>query len=385
MKTGADIPLGLYIHWPFCARICPYCDFNVYRARNDDGEALVDALVRDLTHWTHRIEPRKLTSIHFGGGTPSLMSSHQIERVLKAADQTFGLRSQIEIGLEANPKEWTAFQGFAEAGINRLSIGVQSYQDKELEQLGRDHDGALARRSYDAARTHYDRVSLDIIYARPGQTLDQWNRELGGILSDDPAHLSAYQLTIEPGTAFERREARGELVLPEEAGEMYQLTQTMIEAAGLSAYEISNHAREIADQSIHNRLYWEGADWIGIGPGAHSRVGQARSGGRLAAVAHLKPQDYIHSVASNTGHTIETLTALEEAQERVLMGLRLSSGLDQSLLKSSTGWDVAPEALLSLTEDGFIVTTENRIRIAPDSRIYADKIANELAPGHDDH
>lgn len=376
-----DTPLGLYIHWPYCARICPYCDFNVYRARDEDGDDLLKAMIQDLKAWADRIEVRALTSIHFGGGTPSLLKAAQIEYVLDAAQSLFGFQSDIEMGLEANPKEWTAFEGFKSVGINRLSLGVQTFRDQDLSLLGRDHDGAKARQAYDEARRLFDRTSLDLIYARPGQSLADWDAELKVILSEAPSHLSAYQLTIEDGTAFERRHKRGEVTLPDDAAEMYELTRTLAEAAGLSGYEISNYARSEADQSVHNRLYWEGADWIGIGPGAHSRVGCYAKGGRVAGSTVLRPDDYIQAVdQSGSAQTLETLTALEEAQERILMGLRLSSGLDIKALQAMTGYLPEPEALQSYAAEGRIVLDKGTVRIAPDSRIYADRIAMDLAP-----
>ena len=373
-------PLGLYIHWPYCQRICPYCDFNVYRARGEDGDGLVDAMLRDLEQWHERIEPRPLVSIHFGGGTPSLMTDRQVGRIISQADALFGLGSECEIGLEANPKEGDHLASLAAAGINRLSLGVQTFIESDLKLLGRDHDGALARKAFDQARQIFQRTSLDLIYARPGQSANQWEAELAAILTEQPDHLSAYQLTIEPGTAFDRQERRGQLSLPEEDGAMYELTRLMCEDAGLPAYEISNHAKSAEHQSVHNRLYWTGGDWIGIGPGAHSRVGRSDQTGRLAAEAVKRPDAYIRLALSTGAQDIDVLSALDEARERLLMGLRLSEGLDRADLRSMTGHDVELSALETHSRDGRVSIEGDRIRIVPESRIYADRISNDLAP-----
>ncbi|MEE2526667.1 radical SAM family heme chaperone HemW [Hyphobacterium sp. HN65] len=376
-----DAPLGLYVHWPYCARICPYCDFNVYKARGDD-EALFQSLVADLGYWAERLERRSLVSIHFGGGTPSLMTPAQIGELIGKAELMFGFAPLIEIGLEANPNDSDGFEGFRAAGINRLSLGVQSFQDDALVALGRDHDGAAAHRSHELARKNFDAVSLDLIYAREGQTLADWEAELTAILSEQPGHVSAYQLTIEPGTAFDRRVARGELIPPGDSlgAELYTLTQTLCADAGMTGYEISNHCRE-GQSSRHNRLYWEGADWIGIGPGAHGRMGNFRSGGRVASTTVLKPAAYIEQVTrTGCGSDIETLSALDEARERILMGLRISDGLDIDRITALTGHSIDLEEAGRLERQGLIGIDDRIVRLTPDGRLYADGIAQLLCP-----
>jgi putative oxygen-independent coproporphyrinogen III oxidase len=295
--------LGLYVHWPYCARICPYCDFNVYKAAKGDPDGLLKAMLEDLALWRDRVGPRKLASVHFGGGTPSLMTPAAIAAVLERAETLFGLEPGAEIGLEANPAERGRLADIAKAGVERLSLGVQALDDASLKALGRDHDAAAGLDAIKIAQTHFDRVSFDLIYAREGQSLDDWARELTQAIGFGAGHLSLYQLTIEPGTAFQKKRDRGDLTPPDDdhAAAMFEMTQDITEAAGLPAYEVSNHARTPRDQSVHNRLYWRGADWIGIGPGAHSRIGRADRQGRISASALRRPVDYIVRRLRGTG------------------------------------------------------------------------------------
>lgn len=381
--STAPAPLGLYIHWPYCARICPYCDFNVYKAAGADADALTQALLADLDHWRARTGPRPLASVHFGGGTPSLMTPAQIDAVLTRAEALWGIAPGAEIGLEANPKEAAAFAGLASAGINRLSLGVQALDDASLARLGRDHDAHTALSALETAQSLFARLSIDLIYAREGQSPDGWAAELTRVLAMGLDHLSLYQLTIEPGTAFARQAERGRLTPPgdDDAADMYALTQDLTKAAGLPAYEISNHARTRADQSVHNRLYWEGADWIAIGPGGHGRLGAHASGGRLATAAALKPADYIARAAAGAAHEIETLSARDEAVERVLMGMRLvEEGLDLDALKSLTGFDVDADGLAQALSRDQVRRDGARLTLTPQGRIFADAIAGALAP-----
>ncbi|MCH8489354.1 MAG: radical SAM family heme chaperone HemW [Oceanicaulis sp.] len=381
--SPAPVKLGLYIHWPYCARICPYCDFNVYKAAGADSGALTDALLADLDHWRARTGPRPLASIHFGGGTPSLMTPAQIEAVLTRAEALWGIAPGAEIGLEANPKEAASFAGLAGAGINRLSLGVQALDDASLARLGRDHDAKGALLALEAAQALFERLSIDLIYAREGQSPDSWAAELSRVLAMGLDHLSLYQLTIEPGTAFARQAERGRLTPPgdDDAADMYALTQDLTTAAGLPAYEISNHARTREDHSVHNRLYWEGADWIAIGPGGHGRLGSHATGGRLATEAALKPADYIARAASGAAHDVETLSARDEAVERVLMGMRLvEEGLDLDALKSLTGFDVDSDGLALALSRGQVRRDGPRLILTPQGRIFADAVAGALAP-----
>lgn len=375
--------LGLYVHWPYCARICPYCDFNVYKAANGTPDQLLAAMLTDLEHWADRIEPRPLASIHFGGGTPSLMEPAAIEAVLAKAERLFGFEPDLEIGLEANPAERSRLAGIASAGVERLSLGVQALDDASLTALGRDHDAAAALEAIDLAQQHFKRVSFDLIYAREGQSVDAWLDELERALRFGVGHLSLYQLTIEPGTAFEKRRDRGDLIPPADdvTAEMFDLTQSVTRTHGLPAYEVSNHARTRSDQSVHNRLYWEGANWIGIGPGAHSRVGRADRGGRRAATALLRPTDYIEAAAASGAHSFETLSARDEAVERVLMGVRLiEDGLAPASIETVTGIGMDPEAINSLVEDGFLRKATDRLHLTELGRLFADHVAQTLAP-----
>ncbi|WP_439632613.1 radical SAM family heme chaperone HemW [Glycocaulis sp.] len=381
MSTLAPAPLGLYIHWPYCARICPYCDFNVYKAKGADSAALADALIADMARWRAVTGPRTLASIHFGGGTPSLMEAGDIARVLETAEALWGLEAEAELGLEANPAERARLADIVAAGINRLSVGLQSLDDAALARLGRDHDARAGLDALEIARSLVARVSADLIYARHGQSLADWEGELSAVLALGVDHLSAYQLTIEDGTAFARQLQRGTLVPPPEdlAADMFELTQGLTRAAGLEAYEISNHARGPDHRSRHNRLYWTGGDWIGIGPGAHGRIGSHAGGGRIAHAAPLRPADYIaDSLRPLAG--LQHLSALEEAQERVLMGLRIAEGLDRAHLRALTGHDIDEEAAASLLADGLIVMDGSGIRLTRQGRLYADRVANMLAP-----
>ncbi|MEQ8404616.1 MAG: radical SAM family heme chaperone HemW [Oceanicaulis sp.] len=383
MSAADPDRLGLYIHWPYCVRICPYCDFNVYKAANPDGEALFEAMLADLERWRDLAGPRPLASVHFGGGTPSLMRPAQVAALLEAAGRLFGFAPDAEIGLEANPKEAAAFAGLAAAGVERLSLGVQAFNDADLRRLGRDHGADEARRAIGAAQAAFARVSIDMIYAREGQSLEAWRSELEEAFALGLDHLSLYQLTIEPGTAFERQARRGALRPPgeDQAADLFDLTQDMTEAAGLPAYEISNHARSRAAQSAHNRLYWEGADWIGIGPGAHSRLGRADQGGRTGYTAALKPADYIKGAASGSTHAAEPLSAREEAVERILMGIRLlDDGLDGARVERITGHSPDAEARDRLARQGLVSIEHDRIRLTRAGRIYGDAIAEALVP-----
>jgi len=375
--------LGLYVHWPYCARICPYCDFNVYRARGDD-EALVDAICSDLAAWREMTGPRTIHSVHFGGGTPSLLSPAYMERLIETAERLWGFEAEIEIGLEGNPNDHARFAGLADAGINRMSLGVQSFNDTALKGLGRDHDGDTARHAIDAAQAAFARVSFDMIYALEGQSLMDWRADLEAALSFETGHLSLYQLTIEPGTAFERRVMRGDLAVPDSdlGADLYELTQELCAQAGLTAYEVSNHARTPEDRSRHNRLYWRGEDWIGVGPGAHGRLGAFSHGNRLATEAVRRPAEYIAQIkASGRGYIEDTyLTAREEAVERVLMGLRVVEGLDLNRLRSATGLDINPGAARAHAGQGLLEFDDARVALTTEGRLFADRIASDLTP-----
>ncbi len=322
---------GLYVHWPFCLAKCPYCDFNSHVVAGIEEARWRDAFLAEIARVGSETEGRVLSSAFFGGGTPSLMSPDLVAEILAGVRNTWVPANDIEITLEANPTsvEAARFRGYREAGVNRVSVGVQSLRDSDLRALGRLHSAAEARAAYDVAREVFDRVSFDLIYARQHQTLEAWRDELAEALTMAADHLSLYQLTIEDGTAFGERFRRGRLPgLPDEdlAADMYLLTQEMTEASGLPSYEVSNHARPGAE-SRHNLIYWRGGDWAGIGPGAHGRL--TLGGVRFATQTPLVPATWLLQVeASGTGETTRAILALEEDRaERIMMGMRLSAGM----------------------------------------------------------
>lgn len=373
-------PLAVYLHWPYCARICPYCDFNVVRERGREAEkaALVEAMIADLESQASRLGSRRLVSIFFGGGTPSLMDPDATGRLIEAAYRLFPTDRPIEVTLEANPTdaETARYQAFAGTGINRLSLGVQSLNDEALRFLGRDHSAAEARRAIAAAQDVFGRVSLDLIYARPGQTAADWRAELAEAIALGPEHISPYQLTIEPGTAFGRAEARGSLVPPDEdtQEDLYDITQAVLEQAGFDAYEVSNHARGAAAQSTHNLHVWRGHEYIGVGPGAHGRLNLA--GARTTTAAHRPIADYIRAVAETGVGWLEAegLSAHDAAEERLLLALRTAEGADLSTL---TPLDLT-DRIATLAEDGFVTVTDGRLAATPRGRKLLDGVLRAL-------
>jgi oxygen-independent coproporphyrinogen-3 oxidase len=374
-------PLGVYVHWPYCTRICPYCDFNVYKTRETDPARWAEALARDLEHWAARIPKRKLTSLYFGGGTPSLAPVSVIAAVVEACARTFGFEPGAEITLEANPTdaEQSRFAAFAATGVNRLSLGVQSLRDGALEFLGRNHDAQTARRAIAAAQTSFCRVTFDLIYARPGQTLEDWRAELAEALSFGTEHLSLYQLTIEPGTAFAKAVAEKRWAGADEdaCAEQFDLAEEMTKAAGLPAYEISNHARAGA-QSRHNLLYWRYQDYVGVGPGAHGRL--TINGARIATKTHDKPEDYLAKVKkTGTGaEAFETLGAEAQLVERLTMGLRLTEGVALYADDVFYAAESRVEQLHRLIDLGLLRHDCGQLRATPDGRRVLNRIVLEL-------
>ncbi len=327
---------ALYIHWPFCAKKCPYCDFNSHVRDTVDSPAWQAALIADMRAEAEAAGGERLTSIFFGGGTPSLMPPRLVDALLAEAERSWGFAPEIEITLEANPSsvETAAFADLAAAGINRVSLGVQSLEDATLKWLGRLHGSAEALEALETARMHFGRVNFDLIYALPGQTPEQWGGQLERALGFGTSHLSLYQLTIEPGTRFatDVRLGRFEPLDDDEAADLYTLTQEMTAAADRPAYEISNHARP-GEESRHNLTYWRYRDYAGIGPGAHGR----RNG--FATTRHRKPENYLSAV-SQKGHGIAEQRALsprEQASEALVMGLRLAEGVDLAALSARFG------------------------------------------------
>ncbi len=375
---------GVYIHWPYCAAKCPYCDFNSHVRRELSEERYLATCLRELAFYADFAPGRQVTSVFFGGGTPSLMSPATADSLLAAIAAHWGIVPDAEITLEANPSSVEAgrFADFRAAGINRVSLGIQSLSDAQLRFLGRLHNVAEARAALDIARTHFPRVSFDLIYARPGQSPDEWRAELGEALAMADGHLSLYQLTIEPGTAFHALERAGKLHIPEgeDAAGLYELTQELCEAAGLPAYEISNHAR-FGEESRHNLLYWRYGEYAGIGPGAHGRLVQG--GARYALSAWRDPAGWAAQV-EREGHGLERrepLTPEEEAEEMLLMGLRLGEGLPLARLAALTGHRIAPERLTPYMESGLVTLSGDRnvIKATRQGRLVLNSLIAELA------
>jgi len=376
-------PLGLYIHWPYCARICPYCDFNVVRdrGRTDEQAALADAIIADMTAQRALTGPRRLLSIFFGGGTPSLMDPAAVARVIETAKALWTPEGDLEISLEANPTDAEAgrFEALAQAGVARLSLGVQALDDASLKMLGRNHDAGSARRAIAVAARLFPRLSVDLIYARPGQTDAAWREELAQMLAFGPEHVSPYQLTIEAGTAFDRAVGRGKIVPPDEdlAAQLFETTQEVLEAAGFDAYEVSNHARGPAARSRHNLVYWRGVDYVGVGPGAHGRL--TLESGKVATTARARIADYIAAVTQDeTGFEREDLTPVEAAEERLLLGLRIDDGV---AFAEMAALDLSPDTpkVKSLVEAGLLVDDPARLRATRQGRLLLDRLTGVLA------
>ncbi len=360
--------LGVYIHWPFCRSLCPYCDFNSHVFDGHGGELGAgdqarwrDAYLAELAHYARRAGKRTVSSIFFGGGTPSLMDPATASAVIDAVAGHFDVAANVEITLEANPTSVEAgrLAGFAAAGVNRVSLGVQALDDNALKFLGRQHDAAEARRAIDIAARHFDRFSFDLIYARPGQTEAAWRAELAHALERARGHLSVYQLTIEPGTPFFLRHAEGSLETPGDtvAAALYEATQEILEDAGLPAYEISNHAAPGAE-CRHNLGYWRYEDYLGIGPGAHGRL--SVEGAIHATRQHRAPAIWLQRVG-DIGHATRTDTPLDSgtvASEALMMGLRLAEGIDAARFEARSGQALCdaldPAAVVRLSEGGFI-------------------------------
>jgi len=371
-RTAARAPdagFGLYVHWPFCRALCPYCDFNSHVREAVDHARWRAALLAELDHYASVTEGRRLTSIFFGGGTPSLMEPATVAAVIERAEQRWGLDPDAEITLEANPTSADAarFRDYAAAGVNRLSVGVQALDDASLAALGRRHDAAQARAALEMAAAAVPRFTFDLIYARPDQTVAAWRRELREALALAGGHLSAYQLTMEPGTPMHAAWSRGELALPDEdlAATLYETTQEALDAAGLPAYEVSNHARP-GLESRHNLTYWRYGDYVGIGPGAHGRP--TVRGARLATRQHRAPEIWLQRVEAH-GHATRTREALPPAwrrDEMLMMGLRLREGVARARFEAETGATfedaLDPTGLARLTEGGFLTLDAHALR-----------------------
>ncbi|MDI1295572.1 MAG: radical SAM family heme chaperone HemW [bacterium] len=374
-------PLALYLHWPFCISKCPYCDFNSHVRDTIDADAWRSALLADMAHEAAQTPGRPLSSIFFGGGTPSLMPPAIVAALIAQAERHWGFTPDIEITLEANPNsvEAARFGDLATAGVNRVSLGLQALDNDALAFLGRAHDVAEGLAALATAQAVFDRVSFDLIYARPGQSEADWEAELAQALSYGTGHLSLYQLTIEPGTRFATLVAQGKLTPadPDHGATLYELTQAMTGAAGIPAYEISNHARA-GQQSRHNLTYWRYGDYSGIGPGGHGRRGG------MATLRHKKPENWMGAVTRN-GHgtqSEEPLIAEDRAREALLMGLRLGEGVDLARIAALSGVAanrlVDDRAIEQLSGLGLLRRTDDRLQVAPAGMLLLDAILPEV-------
>jgi oxygen-independent coproporphyrinogen-3 oxidase len=381
--TPETEPFGVYVHWPFCKAKCPYCDFNSHvRHGGIDEKRFLEAYLSELRHFASFAPERQVTSIFFGGGTPSLMRPQTAAAILDAIAERWTVERNAEITLEANPTSVEAenFAGYRAAGVNRLSLGVQALDDASLRALGRQHSAQEALAALALAKRHFDRVSFDLIYAREGQTRRAWRDELSRALDHAADHLSLYQLTIEEGTPFAARHAAGTLRMPEgeAAREMYFLTQELCEAAGLPAYEVSNHARPGAE-SRHNLIYWRGHDYAGIGPGAHSRL--SVDGAKRALSTIKSPEGWLAEVEAR-GRGVEAdeaLTTEQAAEEYLLMGLRLSEGIDLARLAAIGGSVLDTERMDALEAEGLLARNETRLAVTSKGRLVLNRLLLELA------
>ncbi len=368
--------LALYIHWPFCKAKCPYCDFNSHVRESVDEQAWQAALLAEMAYMAEHVPGKPVASIFFGGGTPSLMPPKTAEALIHEAERLWGCVPGVEITLEANPTsvEASRFAGFRAAGVNRVSLGVQAMDDASLAFLGRKHSAAEALVAVETAARLFPRYSFDLIYARPNQTEAQWREELTRALDFADGHLSLYQLTIEENTAFYTAHARGDFVVPEEhlAADLYILTQEMMESAGLPAYEVSNHARP-GQESLHNLAYWQGADYVGIGPGAHGRL--TINDGRVATQTLKSPERWLSSVQSK-GHGAEVWQALsleETREEQLMMRLRLTTGLDRALVP----W-IREHTLKSMAAEGALRFDDHEIQLTLQGRLVLNYVTARL-------
>lgn len=383
LADGGD-RFGVYVHWPFCASKCPYCDFNSHVRRGGIDEArYLDAFKQELAHMAALAPGRSVASVFFGGGTPSLMAPVTVAALLDAIAGQWSMKADAEITLEANPSSVEAerFKGYRAAGVNRVSLGVQALNDTDLKALGRLHTVAEAQAAVDVARATFERFSFDLIYARPRQSPEAWRRELTAALSMAEHHVSLYQLTIEQGTPFAALHATGKLAVPEPelADTLYEITQEMMEAAGLPAYEISNHAAP-GEESRHNLVYWRYREYAGVGPGAHGRL--IVDGERHALATERNPERWLGAVEREGNGLIERtlLTRAEQADEMLLMGLRLAEGVDLARLARIGGVRPDPRTVDRLAQLGLMeAPARERLRATPRGRFVLNELVLQLS------
>ena len=382
--TDATAPFGVYVHWPFCAAKCPYCDFNSHVRREPPDQArFAAAFAREIATTADRAPGRTVSSIFLGGGTPSLMEPATVGAILEGIGKAWSVAPDAEITMEANPSSVEAerFRGYRAAGVNRVSLGVQALSDVDLRFLGRLHNAEEAFRAIEIARATFPRLSFDLIYARPNQTPAAWGEELKAALARAADHLSLYQLTIEDGTPFAALHRAGKLAIPDDdrAAELYRVTQEVTEAAGMPAYEISNHARPDAE-CRHNLVYWRYHEYAGIGPGAHGRL--RLHDGRHATAAELGPEAWLARVESRGDGLVvdDILTEEEEGDEMLLMGLRLAEGIDVARYEALAGRTLDEAQLADLVAHGMVERTGGgRVRATRAGFFVLDAVVADLA------
>jgi putative oxygen-independent coproporphyrinogen III oxidase len=384
MSLTTPSPFAVYVHWPFCLSKCPYCDFNSHvRHGGVDEAGFVRAIESEIAATAARTPGRTVSSIFFGGGTPSLMQPSSVQTILDSIGKHWSVAPEVEVTLEANPTsvEATRFRGYRAAGVNRVSLGVQALDDVTLKELGRTHTAQEALDAVKIARTNFERYSFDLIYARPRQTLAAWEAELKRAIAEAAEHLSLYQLTIEPDTPFFALRKAGKLNVPDEdlARDLYDLTQSICNDAGLPAYEVSNHARPGAE-CRHNLVYWRGHDYAGVGPGAHGRL--SIDGYRYATETEKRPEAWLTRVETNGSGLIvdEKLTPSETADEFLLMGLRLAEGIEPERFTALSGRTLDPSRISFLRDNGAVETTPSgRLRVTPSGFPLLDAVVADLA------
>lgn len=381
---NAEPGFGIYLHWPFCAAKCPYCDFNSHvRHQKVDQPRFIEAFKREIEHNRQSTGPREVTSIFIGGGTPSLMDPETVDEILQAVKDAWTVPDHIEVTMEANPSsvEASRFKGYRQAGVNRVSMGVQALNDKDLKFLGRLHNVEEAKKAISLARDIFPRMSFDLIYARPHQTPEAWANELCEAIDLAADHLSLYQLTIEEGTPFFTLHEAGKIPMLEDSlqAELYEITQKVCTENGMPAYEVSNHAQPGAE-SQHNLNYWRYGDYVGVGPGAHGRI--STGGKKFATVTEKHPETWLDLV-ENDGHgitEIEQLSSQDQADEMLLMGLRLREGIDVSRWSSLSDREFDADRENNLIQYGMIERiNNNRIRCTPSGMMVLDSVVADLA------
>lgn len=390
MKQDPAPAFGVYVHWPFCVSKCPYCDFNSHVRETVDQDRWRDGLLAEIRAWAARVPRQPVDTVFFGGGTPSLMPPATVAAVLQQIEDCFSLAPDVEITLEANPSsiEVGRFRDFRGAGVNRVSLGVQSFDDRALRFLGRAHDAAAARQGIATAAATFDRFSFDLIYALPDQTEAEWRAMLAAALDLAGDHLSLYQLTIEPNTGFAGQVRRGvfDPMDDDRAADLFELTGAIMEDVGLPAYETSNHARP-GGACRHNLLYWQYGSWIGVGPGAHGRP-VLSNGTRHASANQRKPEAWLEAVEAGGAAMAEdrAIPAPEQAEEALMMGLRLSEGIGEARFQARTGGQplaaiLDARARERLTADGLIETANDTLRVRPPGRLLLNSITGALLGG----